>query len=383
MNMDETLEHYSERQYKHSIHMKNITKGKKMNNFKKIGVTALAGSLAMVSANAIEYTMSGGMLTTYTQANSDTATITTDSGTGFGTATDLGFTANGELDNGFTVKYFMSVDTNAALANTSSQMTVGMGELGTLQLNNIAGSKANGIDDIIPAAYNETWDGLSASSTLNNGSFFGSHTGSGSIDYRIPAQEYSGVTVNASITFDPNAGVGAPAKAGVAASSAPTGMAYTLQLAHESGLEVGAGYETVETLSSAEGAEGVNTVTGYVKYAMGGISVAYQESFLDNESRNEEGVAVAVGIADKDKASKMMGVAYTSGDITVSYGESTVDISASSNVAKLETIKLQSLQAAYVMGAMTVSAAMSETDNSAGILNDKYSENTLAVSFAF
>ena len=90
-----------------------------------------------------------------------------------------------------------------------------------------------------------------------------------------------------------------------------------------------------------------------------------------------------MGIADKDKASKMMGVAYTSGDITLSYGESTVDISASSNVAKLETIKLQSLQAAYVMGAMTVSAAMSETDNSAGILNDKYSENTLAVSFAF
>ena len=380
--MDETLEHYNERQYKHSIHMKNITKGTKMNNFKKIGVTALAGSLAMVSANAIEYTMSGGMLTTYSQANSDTATQTADSGTGFGTATDLGFTANGELDNGFTVKYFMSVDTNAALANTSSQMTVGMGELGTLQLNNIAGSKANGIDDITPAAYNETWDGLSASSTLNNGSFFGSFTGSGSVDYRIPAQEYSGVTVNASITFDPNAGVGAPSKAGVASSSAPTGMAYTLQLAHESGLEVGAGYEKVETLSNAEGAEGANTVTGYVKYAMGGITIAYQESYLDNESRNGPG-AVVMGAADKDKASNAMGVAYTSGDLTVSYGESEVDISGSSTIAKLEKIKLQSVQAAYTMGAMTVSAAMSETDNSAGILNDKYSENTLAVSFAF
>ena len=380
--MDETLEHYNERQYKHSIHMKNITKGTKMNNFKKIGVTALAGSLAMVSANAIEYTMSGGMLTTYTQANSDTATLTADSGTGFGTATDLGFTANGELDNGFTVKYFMSVDTDAALANTSSQMTVGMGELGTLQLNNIAGSKANGIDDITPAAYNETWDGLSASSTLNNGSFFGSFTGSGSVDYRIPAQEYSGVTVNASITFDPNAGVGAPSKAGVASSSAPTGMAYTLQLAHESGLEVGAGYEKVETLSNAEGAEGANTVTGYVKYAMGGITIAYQESYLDNESRNGPG-AVVMGIADKDKASNALGVAYTSGDLTVSYGESEVDISGSSTIAKLEKIKLQSVQAAYTMGAMTVSAAMSETDNSAGILNDKYSENTLAVSFAF
>ena len=186
--------------------MKNDNKRKIMNNLKKLGVTALAGSLAMVSANAVEYTMSGGMMTTYSSANSETATQTADSGSGLGSATDLGFTANGELDNGFTVKYFMSVDTNAALANTSSQMPIGMGSLGTLQYNNIAGSKANGIDDITPNAYNETWDTLTASSllgtaVLNNPSHFGSHTASGSIDYRIPAQEYSGVTVNASVTY--------------------------------------------------------------------------------------------------------------------------------------------------------------------------------------
>jgi len=35
------------------------------------------------------------------------------------------------------------------------------------------------------------------------------------------------------------------------------------------------------------------------------------------------------------------------------------------------------------MGAMTVSAAMSETNNSGGITARKYEENTLAVSFAF
>jgi hypothetical protein len=30
-----------------------------MNNFKKIGLTALAGSLVMTSVNAVEYTVSG------------------------------------------------------------------------------------------------------------------------------------------------------------------------------------------------------------------------------------------------------------------------------------------------------------------------------------
>jgi hypothetical protein len=34
--------------------MKTITKGKNMNNFKKVGLTALAGSLAAISANAAE-----------------------------------------------------------------------------------------------------------------------------------------------------------------------------------------------------------------------------------------------------------------------------------------------------------------------------------------
>ena len=84
-----------------------------------------------------------------------------------GTATDLAFKASGELDNGFTVDYFMGIDTHKALSNTSSFMTVGMGSLGTIRVNNDAGSQANAIDDVTPHAYNETWDGLTAASTNN------------------------------------------------------------------------------------------------------------------------------------------------------------------------------------------------------------------------
>ena len=73
-------------------------------------------------------------------------------GKGLGVATDLTFTAAGELDNGHTVNYMMAVDTDGALSNTSSQLTYGMGSMGTLQLNNKGGSKANGIDDITPNA---------------------------------------------------------------------------------------------------------------------------------------------------------------------------------------------------------------------------------------
>ena len=56
---------------------------------------------------------------------------------------------------------------------------------------------------------------------------------------------------------------------------------------------------------------------------------------------------------------------------------------AVSNTVAREEITLDSIQAAYVMGAMTISAAMSTTDNAGGVLAAKYEENTLAVSFAF
>ena len=351
-------------------------------NIKKIGLSALAGSLAMVSANAVEYTMSGGAMSTFTTAKGDGINVVdADNGKGIGHATDLGFTAEGELDNGFTVKYFMSVDTNAALSNTSSQMTVGMGSLGTIQFNNIAGSKANGIDDITPNAYNEVWDGLTldtATAVTNNPSFFGSSTASGSIDYRIPAQEYMGVTVNASYTYDPQAGSGGASKGDVAAYAAGTGSgdAVTLQIAHESGIEIGGGHEDIDDTQSLVGAANTSRSTGYVKYAAGGLTVSYQESYQNT-------LAPAATAATADIESEITGIAYTAGNVTVSYGEAAIQTKGAGTTAALAEIELESIQAAYVVGAMTVSAAMSETSNPHGVLGDKYEENTLAVSFAF
>ena len=341
-----------------------------MNNIKKIGLTALAGSLVMVSANAVDYTMSGGMMATYTTQDSPSANA--NNGKGIGTATDLSFNASGELDNGYTVSYFMGVDTDGALSNTSSQMTVGMGSLGTLQLNNKAGSKANGIDDITPNAYNETWDGLS---TVNP-SFFGSSTASGSIDYRIPAQEIMGVTVNASYTYDPAADQAGAAKGGVTASNTGSGNAYTLQLSHESGLEIGGGIEEVNTNSGLTSAQGLDRSTVYAKYAVGGLTVAYQEAF-------ENAATSAAVDTGADREASFMGVAYTMNDLTLSYAESELGTLAISDTVATTTEELTSIQAAYVMGAMTVSLALSETDNLGGTAGDTYEENTLAVSFAF
>jgi outer membrane protein OmpU len=341
-----------------------------MNNFKKIGISALAGSLAMVSAHAVDYTMSGEIASTFSTQDSPTSTEALN-GKGFGTETDLTFTAAGELDNGFTVDMLMGVDTATALTNTSSQVTVGMGSLGTIRLNHIGGSSANAIDDVMPAAYQETWDGLSDGT---NPSFFGSLTASGSIEYRIPAQEYMGVTFNASLLYDPGSSEASNAPRGVGATSV-SGTAYTVKLNHDSGLELGGGYETVEDDGGQAGVMGNTTnSTAYAKFSMGPLSVGVQEAW--NNAMHSDSVRGG------DSSATFMGVAYTAGDVTVSYGESTLQVEAIGTTASTEE-ELDSVQVAYTMGAMTISGAMSETDNLGGTAGATFEENTLAVSFAF
>ncbi|MDA7714505.1 porin [Candidatus Pelagibacter sp.] len=344
-----------------------------MNNIKKIGLSALAGSLAMVSANAVDYTVSGGMIATYTTAKAPN--LADADGKGLGSATDLAFNASGELDNGFTVDYFMGVNTDTTLTNSSSQMTVGMGSLGTIQYNNKFGSKSNGIDDITPHAYNETWDGLNTGVAGDNPSFFGSSSNGGSVDYRIPAQEYMGLTINASVTYDPQAGVAAASKGAINSGNAGSSTAYTLQLAHESGLELGGGVEDIDDTQGLATSSDTNRVTAYAKYSMGGLTVAYQEAYQDSTN--------SPGVIGQDLHAELFGIAYTMGNTTVSYAESSIDKHDASTTTSTVDVENESMQIAYVMGAMTISAAMSETSGSGHVADANYDQNTLAVSFAF
>tara|TARA_B100001059_G_C17819921_1_gene577596 strand:- start:1839 stop:2864 length:1026 start_codon:yes stop_codon:yes gene_type:complete len=341
-----------------------------MKNVTKVGLSALAGSLVMVSANAVDYSISGGLQAVYSTQDSPTSTEATN-GKAITTQTDLSFNASGELDNGFTVSSYMFFDTGGNVSNTSAQMTVGMGSLGTLQINNRYGSKANAIDDVTPHAYNETWDGL-APAAMNHSSF-GSRTMHGSVDYRIPTQELMGVTVNASVTLDPNANEAESQKGGVGTTSV-SGTAYTLQLAHESGLEIGGGIESVDDDAGLAIGSGTEAATGYIKYAAGGLSAAYQETYTN--SRN----GTATEGADVEES--MYGIAFTSGDVTVSYAEGSKQTKGVSDTAVGVEKESESLQIAYTMGAMTIAAAMSESTGEVAA-TDKYEENTLSFNFAF
>ena len=340
-----------------------------MNNLKKIGLTALAGSLAVTSANAVDYSLSGDAIIKMTSRDNPAGTEA-NNGKGIGVDTDLYFNASGELDNGFTVAFFQAANTDASWANSSSQVTIGMGSMGTLQINNIAGAKANGIDDVMPFAYEETWDATDGAD--HRADFFGASTASGSVDYRIPTQEMMGLSINASVTLDPNSDIGATAAGGPGASTV-SGTAFTLELAHESGVSVGFGTETIDNggaVSTTSTGGDEESATGYIKYAMGPLTVGYQESYQDSANGAE------------DKEGEMMGISYSAGDVSVSYGESTYSNAGVSDTASVST-DMDSIQIAYTVGAMTISAATFETSNAAGIAGRTFEENELAVSFAF
>ena len=342
-----------------------------MNKLKQIGLSALAGSLAVATAsNAVEYSLTGDAYVVF--STEDSTTTDTASGKHFAADMDLYTNASTELDNGFTVSFFQGINTNSTMAVTTAQVTLGMGSLGTLQLNEDGGSKANAIDDVMPNAMQETWDRV-ADINSTNPSFFGASTAQGSVDYRIPTQEIAGLTVNFAATYDPNVGEESSNASSGGLATNVSGDAYVLQVS-AMGLEVGLGQENLANGQGlAAGTDEENT-TGYVKYANGPISIGYQEAYADNRH--------AQGTLGADNEAEFWGIKYSADGIAVSYAESEYLTKATSDTAASLTQELEAIQASYTMGSMTIMASLSEGSNIAAAAQN-YEETSIAVNFAF
>ena len=342
-----------------------------MNKLKQIGLSALAGSLAVATAsNAVEYSLTGDAYVVF--SSEDSNTTDTASGKHFAADMDLYTNASTELDNGFTVSFFQGINTNSTMAVTTAQVTLGMGSLGTLQLNEDGGSKANAIDDVMPNAMQETWDRV-ADINSTNPSFFGAGTAQGSVDYRIPTQEIAGLTVNFAATYDPNIGEESSNASSGGLATNVSGDAYVLQVS-AMGLEVGLGQENLANGQGlAAGTDEENT-TGYVKYSNGPISIGYQEAYADNRH--------AQGTIGRDNEAEFWGIKYSADGIAVSYAESEYLTKAQAGNAASLTQELEAIQASYTMGSMTIMASLSEGSNIAAAAQN-YEETSIAVNFAF
>jgi outer membrane protein OmpU len=314
-----------------------------MNNLKKVGLTALAGALVSVSANAAELTVTGGASIGFTGEEM------VNTGNGWSMNDGLTFAATTEMDNGWNVTATQIIDSSDGASGVIMDtriLKIDMGDQGTLTFSGTGGSSVlNAVDDTTPTAYEESWDVVSSASAIPGG------TGGDNMFHYSNSSLMDGVKVSASYT--PSAG------AGHIESSADYGVEYT----GIDGLTLG--YAAGENNAAAATLELSNM---YAKYTMDAFTVGMTTSESDSET------------ASADKEFTAMGISYAvSEELSVSLNTSTIDYEDST----LSDQDATGISVSYVMGSMTIKAARNDVDNIAGAASTNRSAYDLSLAFAF
>jgi outer membrane protein OmpU len=314
-----------------------------MNNLKKVGLTALAGALVSVSANAADLSVTGGVSLNFAGEEKQTT------GNGWSMNDGITFKASGELDNGWAVTATQIIDSSDGTANTIMDtriLAIDMGDSGTLTFSGTGGSSVlNAIDDVTPTAGEESWDDVTGADTIPGG------TGGDNMFHYSNSSLMDGMTLSASYT--PSDG------ATVVESSSDYGVKYT----GIDGLTVG-----IAAGENNAAAASIDITNMYVTYAMDAFSVGYQSSESDSETAN----------ADLDFTA--LGLSYAvSEEMSVSLNTSTIDYEN----ATLSDQEATGISVSYVMGSMTLKANHNTVDNIAGASTDDRSGYALGLTFAF
>ncbi len=322
-----------------------------MNKMKKIGLSALAGSLVAFSANA-EITMSGGASVGVTSSNENRASA-------YYMGDSINFTLSGETDNGLTITQKIELE-----GGVDNQSTAIAGDFGTITYHKHGGdSVMSGWDDKTPNAYEEAWV-LATTDTDTSGSndeVVMINGRAGNALWRYDSPTFSGVSIHASYV-----------QAASAAGENDHGdvNSYTdfgIQIAPEMMEGLTIGYATAEVDESATVSNDESTL--WITYTSGPISVGYQTSEADGAT------------ATQDDEATLMSVSYAvTDDLSISYGIAEVDLGSSTTDQESKGVS-----ASYTMGGVSISVAMNETDNAGGSTDTAHDVEgyDLNVAFAF
>jgi len=339
-------------------------------NMKKIGLSALAGSLAMVSANAVELAVSGKTEVTYLSHDSNTTT-----GNPFGFGNAITFSGSGDM-NGMTGNYFAVINDGGGAGFASSEISLDMGAMGTVGLDQGVGSYGvSTIDDKMPYAYEEIWTYTGAANGLR--------AAGGATNVLGYKNTFAGYTLNVEI----NPGSGATTKEAAAAvdavksgdggsSGATTtnnGYNWALTGSPIDGLNVGVGYGKEESTLTTTNAEDTEFATGYVTYAMGGATIGYQMS---------EGSGGSSGSTSNE--AEMYGISFSVNEnLAISYNvlDNTFDKAGAAQVDVTE--ETTGIGASYTMGSASVRLLSAKTDNVGGVQSTNQEVTELSLMLAF
>jgi len=312
----------------------NNKQRKNMNNFKKIGMSALAASLVSTSAFAGELTASGSASVTM-EGFSGTALQTN---TALSMADSVILSGSTELDNGMTVTMSFELDgdeESATSAYDDNSLTISSDAMGTMKFSAHGGSSASTALDTTAAG--DIMDNFDDTLTVAGNLTKAAATGDNSIYYTLPSM-VDGLSVSASLATS-----GAQAD-----STGNNALGYNATYTGVEGLSVSYGIADIETGTAAS--SGDQTVMK-ASYAYGPVTASYSNSDYSVGAANTEALKQEV---------TSYAVSYTVSDaISVTYGTETVESGLSSDTdAEYEILK-----ASYTAGGMTLTATSAEAEN--------------------
>ena len=298
---------------------------------KKLGLTALAGSLVASSAIAGALDVTGSSKITYASKHDSEVT-----GNPFSMSTGVTFAGSGDLDNGGTMSWTLATDN---VAFSSSNIKLDMGDSGSIHFGNassVAGQRKYA--DVVPTAGEQVYDDVDATDNgladnVSNSNMLG-YNGS-----------FGGLTISLGYAKD------------TGGSDSSWAVEYPDLI---DGMTIG--------FSMGEDGTSSDDTSAWIKYTSGAVTAAWQRSEVD---------FIASGTSDQE--SNHIGVSFAMNDmLTVSVGRQEVDMGAG-----LVDEESTGVAASYTMGSMTIAAHSNKTDDVGGTAGSEDSVTEVSVAFAF
>ena len=324
-----------------------LNKGNNMNNFKKIGLTALAGSLVATSvAYAGALTASGSAEMKMTN-NSQSA-----AGKTIGMGNSVVLAGSGETDGGMTVSMSFELDSGVDTGTgtgpfDSHSVSVGTDALGTLTVHGHGGT--NSASALDTTAAGDFWDNTLGISSTNTPQAAAS--GNNLVVYSLPSV-VDGVSAGVSYASDGENNGGS--------------TAYGLTYTGVEGLSLSFGKGNNESTVDVD----IDQTIMKASYAYGPVTFAVSDNDYDHTTEAS------------DQQVRSYSLAYTISDsLSVSYGETTME-----KVGTTADIEVTGITASYTSGGMTLGLtavdAVNVDHSSTGVNNDNEFWK-MSLSFAF
>ncbi|MDB2446430.1 porin [Candidatus Pelagibacter bacterium] len=301
-----------------------------MTNLKKIGLTALAGTLAATTfANAGSMSVSGNAIMEYQTTEASGTSAGSNDTDGFVLNSSLVFSGSGELDNGMTVSVFQNLFAGAV---TSEGLSLDMGDMGVLHMNRWGyTSGITSIADKIPTAGENVHDDLNNATDENH-----DNPAVGIAKTQSEGNDHLGWNYSGDM-FSLTAATG-EANGGFENSVALTISAFE-------GLSIGGGVGNDRPSAALDN----DVTTMFATYTMGPVSVGYQQTEIDATTATD---------IDADH----YGISFAINEnFSVSYGQNIVDFEASTSDEESS-----GFSASYTAGSMSFVLVNNEKLNAEG-----------------